>query len=184
MARIVGLMLQRERLDHVYYTGDMSQEQREESVLRFQNEKRIKVMIAILKCGGVGLNLACANRVISIDPWWNHSIEQQAFGRVFRLGQTKVTHFVRLFVKNTVDYRILSLQRDKIQQIDAAMLSGKMGNAPPLSLEEVAGLFGQLVEEEEDEEGKKVLQIRPDYNDSDEEEEAGPTVPAAAAQQE
>ena len=182
MARIVGLMLQREKIDHVYFTGDMSQHQREESVLRFHNEKKIKVMIAILKCGGLGLNLACANRVISIDPWWNHSIEQQAFGRVFRLGQTKVTHFVRLFAKNTVDYRILSLQGDKIQQIDATMLSGKMGNAPPLSLVEIAGLFGQLVEEEE--EGKKVLQVRPDYDDSDEEEDADPAVPAAGAQQE
>lgn len=109
-------MLQREKVDHVYFMGAMSQQQREDSVLRFHNEKTIKVMIAILKGGGVGLNLACTNRVIFIDLWWNHFIEQQAFGRVFRLGQTKVTHFVRPFAKNTVDYRILSLQKDKIQQ--------------------------------------------------------------------
>lgn len=182
MARIVGLMLQREGIDHIYFTGDMSQRQREESVFRFHSEKKIKAMVAILKCGGVGLNLACANRVISIDPWWNHSVEQQAFGRVFRLGQTKVTHFVRLFAKNTVDYRILSLQKDKVQQIDAAMLSGRMDNAPPLSLEQIAGLFGQLVEEEE--EGNKVVQVRPDYDDSDDGKEADLTVPAGELQQE
>ena len=43
-----------------------------------------KILIAGLKCGGVALNLAIANRVIILDLWWNHSLELQAFGRVFR----------------------------------------------------------------------------------------------------
>ena len=71
MARVIGLICDREKVEHVYFTGDMSHKQRETSVKKFHEDKKIKVMIANLKCGGVGLNLACANRVISVDPWWN-----------------------------------------------------------------------------------------------------------------
>jgi SNF2 family DNA or RNA helicase len=44
----------------------------------------VKILIANLKCGGQGLNFTASNRVINIDPWWNESVETQAFGRVFR----------------------------------------------------------------------------------------------------
>lgn len=71
MARVIGLVCELEGIEHVYFTGDMTHQQRETYIAKFHAEKSIKVMIANLKCGGVGLNLACANRVISVDPWWN-----------------------------------------------------------------------------------------------------------------
>jgi SNF2 family DNA or RNA helicase len=51
--------------------GDMNMRQRTHAVKQFHTDKKIKIMIAVLKCGGVGLNLKCANRCITIDPWWN-----------------------------------------------------------------------------------------------------------------
>lgn len=39
-----------------------------------------------LKCGGVGLNLVEANRVICLDLAWNAATENQAFDRVHRMG--------------------------------------------------------------------------------------------------
>ena len=46
------------------------------------------------------------------------------------------------------------------------MLSGKHSNLPPLSLEEIAGLFGQLVQ---DEDGG--LQIQRDYGSEEDGED-------------
>lgn len=63
----------------------MTQQARHKAVQTLSAEdSECKIMIAGLKCGGQGLNLTAANRVISIDLWWNHSVELQAFGRVFR----------------------------------------------------------------------------------------------------
>ncbi|KAL2760226.1 hypothetical protein ACRALDRAFT_2062131, partial [Sodiomyces alcalophilus JCM 7366] len=62
--------------------------------------------IASMRCGGQALNLTCANRVIMVDAWWNKAAEMQAFGRVFRLGQIKETHHVRILARETVDERI------------------------------------------------------------------------------
>ncbi len=55
----------------------MSQDARSESLKKFENHSNIKVLIASLKCGGVGLNLTMASKVICVDLWWNSAIEQQ-----------------------------------------------------------------------------------------------------------
>lgn len=82
-----------------------------------------------------------ANRVISVDLYWNHFVEQQAFGRVLRLGQEKETYFVRLATNNTIDERILAMQKRKMKGIDAALQDdGKVTKS--LKLEEVAEFFG------------------------------------------
>lgn len=107
MAKILGRMCNAEKWRFIYYSGDMKQSARSDAVETFHSDNNVKVMIAGLKCGGQGLNLTCANRVISVDLWWNHSVEQQAFGRVFRIGQKKETYLTRLVVKNTVDVRML-----------------------------------------------------------------------------
>jgi SNF2 family DNA or RNA helicase len=69
----------------------------------------------------VGLNLTMASRVIVIDPWWNNAAEQQAFCRVFRIGQKDTTFMTRLCVKNTVDERLIGMQERKQVEIDEVM---------------------------------------------------------------
>jgi SNF2 family DNA or RNA helicase len=69
----------------------------------------------------VGLNLTMASRVIMIDPWWNSASEQQAFCRVFRIGQNNETYMSRSCVKNTVDARLIALQERKQKEINGVM---------------------------------------------------------------
>ncbi len=59
-----------------------------------------------------------AQKVISIDPWWNEAVEQQAFGRVFRIGQKSETAMTRFVVENSVDQRIVEMQERKREQIE------------------------------------------------------------------
>lgn len=153
----------------------MNMKQRTHAVEQFHTDKKIKIMIAVLKCGGVGLNLNCANRCITIDPWWNRklssfcdsvyrvantridSVEQQAFGRIFRIGQLKETHVARFVVKNTVDMRILDMQKEKMSEIDGALIQAGKPLAP-LSIEEMASLFGDLVKDD-----NGITQVVSDY---------------------
>jgi len=69
----------------------------------------------------VGLNLTMASKVIMIDPWWNSASEQQAFCRVFRIGQREETFMSRLCVKNTVDQTLINMQDRKDKEIAAIM---------------------------------------------------------------
>jgi SNF2 family DNA or RNA helicase len=69
----------------------------------------------------VGLNLTMASRVIMVDPWWNEASEQQAFCRVFRIGQKDETYMSRLCVKDTVDSRLIAMQERKKKEINEVM---------------------------------------------------------------
>ncbi|PVH88776.1 hypothetical protein DL98DRAFT_622343 [Cadophora sp. DSE1049] len=121
---IIGCMLEKEKMKFLYFSGDMSSKQREAAVLQFESDPSIKIMVAGLKCGGLGLNLSFANRVLIADIWWNVCMtsDNQAFGRVFRIGQEKESQYVKVVVKQTVDERtILALQRKKEAAIKNVM---------------------------------------------------------------
>lgn len=72
----------------------------------------------------MGLNLTMASKVIIIDPWWNLASEQQAFCRVFRIGQYYETSMSRLCVKDTVDQRLIEMQERKESEINEVMEDG------------------------------------------------------------
>ena len=57
----------------------------------------------------LGLNLTSCNNVILFDLWWNPAVEEQAFGRAHRMGQTKKVYIYRLIVSNSVEERIVEV---------------------------------------------------------------------------
>lgn len=158
----------------------MSLIERNESVVDFRTRDELRIMIANLQCGGQALNLSCANRVISVsrnlglpahmlqqlttsiklDLWWNNAVEQQAFGRVFRIGQKKESHLTRFAVEKTIDVRIQALQDSKKTAID-----GVISSSTP-SLVELAGLLGRV---RTNPDGTTV--VEDDYDSDDEEGE-------------
>nr|CAB3458767.1 unnamed protein product [Digitaria exilis] len=83
------------------------------------------VLLASLKAAGAGVNLTAASTVYLLDPWWNPGVEEQAMGRVHRIGQKKEVKVVRLIVKDSIEERILSLQEKKKRLISSAF--GKKG---------------------------------------------------------
>lgn len=93
------------------------------------------------------------------------SVEQQAFGRVFRIGQHKETYVSRLVIKNSVDTRILDLQAEKLRAIDRALQDVTEGcSTEALSITDLVSLFGCL----RDDGG--VTQVVSDYEEDEEDE--------------
>jgi superfamily II DNA or RNA helicase len=164
MGRILGRVLEQEQIKFLYYFGEMTREEKEDNVKGFHVRDDIKVLVASLRCGGQGLNLTCANRVIMIDPWWNSALEQQAYGRVFRMGQTKETWYARLLTRKTIDGRMAKLQNEKLRQINA-VVDEYDSTRQSLKFEEVAELFGRV---KRDEEGN-AISVESDYDTDDDE---------------
>jgi SNF2 family DNA or RNA helicase len=71
----------------------------------------------------VGLNLSAADTVIHFDPWWNPAVEAQATDRAHRIGQGRVVTAYKLICRNTVEEKILNLQRKKREVIDSTVES-------------------------------------------------------------
>jgi SNF2 family DNA or RNA helicase len=70
-------------------------------------------------------------------------VEQQAFCRVFRIGQHKETHMARLVIKGTVDAAIYALQGDKQRLIGIALSNSQRKER--IGIQEIMGLFGRYV---------------------------------------
>lgn len=83
--------------------GDMSPDKRQKAIKRFRQKKNCCFLIVSIRAGAVGLNLAFANNVIICDPWWNPSHQDQAIGRVHRIGQTKDVNVYRFIMKNSIE---------------------------------------------------------------------------------
>ncbi|KAI9705595.1 MAG: hypothetical protein M1836_006351 [Candelina mexicana] len=155
MARICGS----EKWGYRQYHGKMDHKAREKALEKFGSDKHTKILLASLKCGGVGLNLTMASRVVCIDLWWNSSVEQQAFCRVFRIGQEKQTVVTRFVVKNSVDEAMQEMQLRKAREISRAM--GDDGSKPgKLTVKELMRLFGPVTDP--DEQGREFIWVDPE----------------------
>ncbi|KAI0972596.1 P-loop containing nucleoside triphosphate hydrolase protein [Xylaria arbuscula] len=124
-AKVLGRMLNSLSINFVYYNGQITVKNRDKNLNDFKDNLRIKVMIATTGAANTGLNIANANRMIIMNPWWNHAAEAQAFGRIKRHGQIKETYLIRLYARDTIDERIYKLQNDKKAEIRGAMSQGK-----------------------------------------------------------
>lgn len=97
---------------HEYLDGKTSN--RAARVERFQNDESVLAFLISIKAGGSGLNLTAADYVFLLDPWWNPAVEAQAIDRVHRIGQTNPVIAYRMICRDTVEEKILDLQKSKL----------------------------------------------------------------------
>ena len=117
---------------HVRLDGTMSVDDKRLALQRFREDPKTRVLLLSLRAGCVGLNLTSASRVFLLDPWWNTALEEQAIGRVHRIGQTRPVEIIRFIVQGTVEERMLEMQRRKqrttasIMFDDSSIVSGEV----------------------------------------------------------
>lgn len=115
MLSLIEAQIQAAGISHVKLTGKTRN--RDEVVDRFQAGDA-NVFLISLKAGGTGLNLTRADTVILYDPWWNPAVENQAIDRAHRIGQDKPVFVYRMITEQTVEEKILELQRRKKELAD------------------------------------------------------------------
>jgi DNA repair protein RAD5 len=151
MLNLVEIAMKKAGIKHVRLDGAMQRNARENAVSNFKNDPQLCVCLISLKVGGVGLNLVWATHVFLLDPWWNPAIEDQAIDRVHRIGQDKPVTVIRFVIKNSVEERILALQKNK-----SAVAKG--------------ALDGSTYDENEDEDGFVPVE-KEDFEDEDDEDD-------------
>jgi superfamily II DNA or RNA helicase len=117
------LRLAADRLDaagvaHAYLDG--STRNRTEVVDGFRQGDAPAFLIS-LKAGGFGLTLTEADYVFVLDPWWNPAAEAQAVDRAHRIGQDRHVFVYRLIAADTIEEKVLALQRRKARLFDAVV---------------------------------------------------------------
>ncbi|KAF8081147.1 hypothetical protein N665_0902s0001 [Sinapis alba] len=120
--------------------GSMSMAARDVAISKFREDPNCKVFLMSLKAGGVALNLTVASHVFMMDPWWNPAVERQAQDRIHRIGQYKPIRVVRFIIENTVEEKILKLQKKK-ELVFEGTVGGSQEAIGKLTAEDMRFLF-------------------------------------------
>ncbi|KAK9557108.1 hypothetical protein V6Z79_005212 [Aspergillus fumigatus] len=165
--RIFSSICAKEGWAHCRLTGKMSVGARDLSMNEFREKQEVKVMIASLMAGGTGIDMSMANKCILVDLWWNEAVQQQAFCRLYRIGQEKVVEVVKIIVQNTIDDYILQLQTKKSVNINKAI-----GEEALQKRDKIIDLLKMFAEVEVQENGGIRVEISPKGEQADKGDQA------------
>lgn len=130
---------QKEHITCYLLDGSTPKEKRKEMVDAFQKDQTTLFLIS-LKAGGSGLNLTAAQAVIHYDPWWNMSAKNQATDRAHRIGQSETVQVFSLIMKNSIEEKIMELQKEKKNLADT-FVEGNEGSISSMTLKDIQSLF-------------------------------------------
>ena len=124
-------------------TGATPAEKRQGLVDRFQNDDSVKVLVANIIAGGVGLNLTAARQVVFNDLDWVPANHWQAEDRAYRIGQTQSVNVHYLVGEGTVEEFVKTVLQRKAALVEA-LLEGRateVGGDVLAELERLVGLM-------------------------------------------
>jgi SNF2 family DNA or RNA helicase len=110
---LLGLVradLDSQRIPYAYLDGRTRDR---EAVVRGFVQGDAPLFLLSLRAGGTGLNLAAADVVIHLDPWWNPAVEDQATDRAHRIGQSRTVSVYRIVAAGTIEEAILRMKQRK-----------------------------------------------------------------------
>ncbi|MCL6594716.1 MAG: ATP-dependent helicase [Firmicutes bacterium] len=120
--------------------GGLTRPERDRALSAFQSEDGPPLLLLSLRAGGVGLNLARANRVVHLDRWWNPAVEEQATDRAHRIGQRERVIVHKMVTVDTVEERVDALLEEK-RRLAERVVGGGEGWLTELDDEALAELL-------------------------------------------
>ena len=139
MLRLIANHLDTQHTPYLYIDG--STKNRVELCAKFNTTPTIPVFLISLKAGGTGLNLTGADTVVHFDPWWNPAAEDQATDRAHRIGQKKTVQAIKFIAEDTIEEKVLELQRKKQTLIDATVNTTDASLIGSLTMAEIESLL-------------------------------------------
>jgi hypothetical protein len=115
----------------VVVTGRTPAHQRQAIVDRFQQDGNVRVFLANIIAGGVGLNLTAATQIVFNDLDWVPANHWQAEDRAYRIGQARTVNVTYMVGVNTMDDFVQTVLERKAALIGAVVDGRAM--APDLS---------------------------------------------------
>ncbi len=130
--------------------GSTSLIERDRNVDAFQNDPNVRLLVANIQAGGVGITLTASSSVAFLELGWTPAIHDQAEDRGHRIGQRDTVNAYYLLAPNTIDERIQKLIDSKRLVVEAAT-DGRVSTEQSILSDLIADLRGEappVIEEE------------------------------------
>lgn len=139
MLQLIAERLSADGIPFCYLDG--STKNRLGECARFNQTPEIPLFLISLKAGGTGLNLTGADMVVHFDPWWNPAAEEQATDRAHRIGQKKTVQAIKLIALDTIEEKVLEMQRKKQALIEATVNASDASLISSLTMADIEDLL-------------------------------------------
>ena len=149
----------------VLLTGATPAGKRQELVDRFQEDEGVRVFVANILAGGVGVNLTAARQVVFNDLDWVPANHWQAEDRAYRIGQTGTVQVGYMVGVGTVDEFVRSVLETKAALVagvvEGRALSAEVSRDVLSELERLVGALSPQLADTSAEEltGDRVLEL-------------------------
>ena len=90
---------------HVIH-GNLNETQRNESLMKFQQDSNARLLMITYDVGSTGLNIVEATHCILMDTWWNSIVLEQAQSRIHRIGQTNNVIVYKFLTDKTIEMKM------------------------------------------------------------------------------
>ncbi|KAH7350452.1 hypothetical protein BKA66DRAFT_575755 [Pyrenochaeta sp. MPI-SDFR-AT-0127] len=120
--------------------GSVEATKRQDIVNKFNSDPSYDVLLLTTSVGGLGLNLTGADTVIFVEHDWNPQKDIQAMDRAHRIGQKKVVNVYRIVTRGTLEEKILSLQRFKID-VASTVVNQQNAGLGSMQTDQILDLF-------------------------------------------
>ena len=120
--------------------GSVEATKRQNIVNQFNTDPSYDCLLLTTSVGGLGLNLTGADTVIFVEHDWNPQKDIQAMDRAHRIGQKKVVNVYRLITRGTLEEKIMSLQRFKID-VASTVVNQQNAGLNTMETDQILDLF-------------------------------------------
>lgn len=111
--RRLGEQLTKQNIPHAILSGSVPAKQRDSLVERFHSDPDLKVFIAQIQAGSLGIDLTAADSAIFYSLDYNAANYWQAQDRLHRIGQLRKVTYYHLVVPRTIDQVVLTVLKQK-----------------------------------------------------------------------
>jgi SNF2 family DNA or RNA helicase len=95
--------LQNTKIPFASIEGRMSPKQRSTAISLFQTDVETRVFVMTTKTASVGITLTAGSQIIFLEPSVSESVQKQAIGRAWRIGQKRPVVVTTLQTEDTID---------------------------------------------------------------------------------
>ena len=138
------------------FHGQMSPQEKDGAVERFKNDAGQQVLIST-EAGGEGRNFQFCHILVNYDLPWNPMRVEQRIGRVDRIGQEHAVSIFNLWVKDTIEERVLDVLEKRIKVFEETVggLDPILGDTES-DITKILRIAGEKQKEAFDEFGRQV----------------------------
>jgi hypothetical protein len=126
----------------VQISGSISSSERMSAIHSFNTNPKINIFLLSIGTSCAGLTLTRASTLYFLDPCFQRADELQALNRIHRIGQTRDVRVIYLYMKNSIEERMLFLQQQSHSHSQEAQ-----GQGESLTRSRICALFGYISNE-------------------------------------